>query len=91
MSPEIDPRLRAPRWAGGIIWVDGQMFVWDADPPEDFGQVWIPVCLRCGNGPLDANGRALCEVCEPPAVPTDEQVWTAVRHAAWVSAGRMPF
>jgi hypothetical protein len=80
-----------PRNPGGIIWRDGQMYVWDDDPAEDFGQLWIAVCIRCGNGPLDADGHMRCTDCEPRPDGSQSDIWRTVAHAAWISGGRMPF
>jgi hypothetical protein len=48
--------------------IDGQVYVWDDTPEWEFGQVWIPVCARCGGGPLMKKDTAdglglLCDDC----------------------------
>lgn len=39
--------------------INGQLCVWDDDPEEDFGQLWIPVCRMCLRGPLN-KGQQYC-------------------------------
>lgn len=48
--------------------IGGQVYAWDDSPHEEFGQMWIPICVRCGNGPLGEG--LLCEHCEafPPVL-----------------------
>lgn len=52
----------------------GQVWAWDDTPEWEFGQMWLPICARCGSGPLvptdeelDSRGNAallLCEHCD---------------------------
>lgn len=46
---------------------NGQLCIWDDDPPESFGQLWMPVCVWCHNGPL-AAGDLVCRECPARAV-----------------------
>ena len=41
---------------------DGRLWVWDDEPAELFGQIWMPVCLWCHAGPLN-DGEVLCGGC----------------------------
>jgi len=87
-----DLYMVGPKHPGGIMWSDGQMAVWDDSPAEDFGQMWITACIRCGNGPLDANGLMVCSECDPRPLDTSmPAINTAVARAAWISGGRQPF
>lgn len=43
------------------IWM-GQLWVWDDSPLDEFGQVWIPICPECRNGPVVTG--LVCGECE---------------------------
>jgi hypothetical protein len=47
--------------------IDGRLHAWDDDPPEEFGQLWIPVCGACRRGPLVA-GERFCGDCREELV-----------------------
>ncbi len=38
-----------------------RLWVWDDGPLENFGQMWIPICPGCGNGPTD---HLVCGECD---------------------------
>lgn len=57
-----DPTFTPPNRPGMVRFIDGQLCEWDDEPPEMFGQIWVPVCIWCRNGPLD-QGRLACDVC----------------------------
>lgn len=42
---------------------DGQLWVWDDSPADEWGQVWMPVCPGCGGGPLDRTDGLVCGEC----------------------------
>lgn len=67
------------------------MYVWDDDPAEDYGQIWVSACIWCRNGPLDDDGRMVCTDCRPRPDESMAGIQTAVARAAWISAGRPPF
>ena len=57
-NPWIDPP-----WPGQTHkHIDGVLVEWDNEPPELFGQIWIPVCAWCRRGPLN-SGVKTCGEC----------------------------
>ncbi len=42
----------------------GQLWVWDDSPREEFGQMWMAVCVGCGDGPLCPTDGLVCGDCD---------------------------
>lgn len=49
---------------------DGQFQIWDNDPVDEFGQLWMSICPWCHQGPLNA-GQVVCGECD--AVSEDKE------------------
>lgn len=54
-----------PKDLNATIFYNGQLNVWDDDPEESFGQVWMPVCIWCKRGPLSSWDGLTCNECVP--------------------------
>lgn len=45
--------------------IAGQVWGWDNEPRELSGQMWVPICVGCGDGPLMVGLH--CEECTEKA------------------------
>ena len=48
----------------------GRLWFWDDEPPELFGQAWIPICVGCKRGPLN-DGETVCGECPAELAPPE--------------------
>jgi hypothetical protein len=58
--PDFNPWPVPPNQTGMVRWINGQLCEWDDAPAVEFGQIWVPVCIWCHRGPLDAGSGLTC-------------------------------
>lgn len=71
-----------PKDLNSIIFIDGQMCVWDDSPAISFGQIWMPVCIWCRRGPLNFHTGLTCPDCSNKSFEYLDDiisVWNTVR------------